>query len=162
LSHRAAHDLLAGGGLVPGQIPEREALVRLKTVLEDPGVLKIGHDLKSDILVLARHGIELAPFDDILLMSYVLDAGLGEHHLGELARRHLTHTALTLPESVGKGRTQVPFETVETVRACPYCAEIPDLALRLWRLFKARLTAERMNTPYETLERPLVPVLARM
>jgi DNA polymerase-1 len=95
-------------------------------------------------------------------MSYVLDAGLGEHGLAELAQRHLGHTALSLAEVVGKGRAQVPFETVEVVRACPYCAESPDLAARLWRLFKARLTAERMNTPYETLERPLVPVLAGM
>jgi DNA polymerase I len=162
IGHRASDDLLAGGGLMAGQIPEREALGRLKTVLEDSGVLKIGHDLKSDFLVLARHGIALAPFDDILLMSYALDAGLGEHGLEPLAARHLKHTALSLAEVIGKGRTLVPFATIETARACPYCAEIADLGLRLWRLFKARLTAERMNTPYETLERPLVPVLARM
>jgi DNA polymerase-1 len=162
LGHRASNDLLAGGGLVAGQIPEREALGRLKAVLEDPGVLKIGHDLKSDILVLARHGIELAPFDDILLMSYVLDAGLGEHGLDQLSARHLKHAPPSLAEIIGKGRTLVPFATIETARACPYCAEIADLSLRLWRLLKARLTAERINTPYETLERPLVPVLARM
>src|SRR4029078_10752049 len=79
-----------------------------------------------------------------------------------LAKRHLEHSALNLAEIIGKGRTLVPFEHIEISRACPYCAEQPDLTLRLWRLFKARLVAERMTTVYETLERPLVPVLARM
>src|SRR5215216_701045 len=162
LSHRAANDLLAGGGLAPGQIGEREALACLKPLLEAPGVLKVGHDLKSDLTVLARHDIILRPFDDVLLMSYVLDAGRGTHSLEELASRHFGHTALSLAEVVGKGRDKVPFETVEVVRACPYCAEVPDLCLRLWRLFKARLVAESISTVYATLERPLVPVLARM
>ena len=162
LSHRAAADLLAGGGLAPGQISEREALKRLKPPLESPGVLKVGHDLKPDLLVLARHDIALTSFDDVLLMSYVVDAGRGAHTLDELASRHFGHTALSLAEVIGKGRDKVPFETVEVVRACPYCAESPDIALRLWRLFKPRLVAEAMTTVYETLERPLVPVLARM
>ncbi len=162
LSHRAGTDLLAGSGLVAGQIPAREALARLKPLLEDRGVLKVGHDLKADLLVLARHDIALAAFDDVLLMSYVLDAGRGEHAVDELAKRHLGHTAINLAEVIGKGRTLVPFETVEIVRACPYCAEIPDLILRLWQVLKARLVAERLATVYETLERPLVPTLARM
>jgi DNA polymerase I len=162
LSHRAGTDLLTGGGLVAGQIPAREALARLKPLLEDRGVLKVGHDLKADLLVLARHDIALAAFDDVLLMSYVLDAGRGGHAVDELAKRHLGHTAINLAEVIGKGRTLVPFETVEIVRACPYCAEIPDLMLRLWQVLKARLVAERLATVYETLERPLVPTLARM
>jgi DNA polymerase-1 len=162
LSHRASDDLLAGGGLMPGQIPEREALRALKRLFEDRGVLKVGHDIKADVLVLARHDIVLAPFDDVMLLSYVLDAGLGSHDLAALAARHLNHTATGLADIVGKGRTLVPFAQIEIVRACPYCGEQPDLTLRLWRLFKARLVAERMTTVYETLERPLVPVLARM
>jgi DNA polymerase-1 len=104
----------------------------------------------------------LSPFDDILLMSYVLDAGLNAHDLVALAMRHLNHTAMSLADVIGKGRQQVPFEHIEIARACPYCAEVPDVAMRLWRLMKARLVADRMNTVYETLERPLVPVLARM
>jgi DNA polymerase-1 len=162
LSHRASDDLLAGGGLMPGQIPEREALRALKRLFEDPGVLKVGYDIKADMLTLARRDIALSPFDDVLLMSYVLDAGLGAHDLAALASQHLEHKAIGLADIVGKGRTLVPFEQIEIVRACPYCAEQPDLTLRLWRLFKARLVAERMVTVYETLERPLVPVLARM
>jgi DNA polymerase I len=162
LSHRASDDLLAGGGLLFGQISAHEALAHLKRLLEHAGVLKIGHDLKADVLLLARRDICLAPFDDVLLMSYVLDAGLNAHDLGALATRHLNHTPLSLAEVIGKGRQQVPFEHIEIARACPYCAEVPDISLRLWRLLKARLTAERMNTVYETLERPLLPVLARM
>ena len=162
LSHRAANDLLAGGGRAEGQIDERAALAKLKPLFENPGVLKVGHDLKPDALVLARHNIELAPFDDVLLMSYVLDAGRGAHTLADLAATHLTHTVVALADLIGKGRTLVPFETIEIVKACPYCAEAADVALRLWRLMKARLVAERMGTVYETLERPLVPVLARM
>jgi DNA polymerase-1 len=148
--------------LAPGQIDEHEALAILKPMLEDPGVLKIGHDLKGDALVLDRHDIALKPFDDVMLMSYVLDAGRGDHGLGELAQRHFGHAMLNLADIVGKGRMQVPFANVEITRACAYCAENVDLALRVWRLLKARLVAEHMVTPYQTLERPLLPVLARM
>jgi DNA polymerase-1 len=160
--HRASGDLLDGGGLMPGQVAEDEALRRLKPLLVDRSVLKVGHDLKPDMLVLARNGIALAPFDDVQLMSYVLDAGRGAHTLDELAARHLTHTVSSIAEIVGKGRAQVPFLTVELARACPYCGENPDLALRLWRLFKPRLIAEHMTSVYETLERPLPPVLTKM
>ncbi len=162
LSHRASDDLLAQGGLAPGQIPARHALAQLKLILEHPGVLKIGHDLKPDILVFERHGVSLEPFDDVLLLSYVLDAGQGAHSIEQLAQRHLHHAASNIADVIGKGRTLVPFETIEIARACRHCAENPDVSLRLWRLLKARLVAEGMTTVYETLERPLVPVLARM
>jgi DNA polymerase I len=162
LGHRDADDLLAEGGLAAGQIPAREALSRLKPLLEDPGVLKIGHDIKKDIVVLQRHGIALEAFDDVMLMSYVLGAGLGGHGIDELATRHLDHAPIAFADVIGKGRTQVPFERVEIVRASTYCAENADLVLRLWRLLRPRLVAERMGTVYATLERPLVPVLGRM
>ncbi len=161
LGHRAGGDLLTGaGGLLAGQLAEADALARLKPLLEDRGVLKIGHDIKAKLLVLARHGITLAPIDDVMLMSYVLDAGRTACTLPALAEHHLGHTPVNIVEIVGKGRTLVPFETVEIARALPYAAEGPDLTLRLWRLLKARLVAEGMITVYETLERPLVPVLA--
>ena len=162
LGHRASDDLLAGGGLVPGQIEMREALTRLKPLFENPGVLKIGHDLKPDITVLARHGIALAPFDDVLLMSYVLDAGRAPQDLASLAGQALNVTMASHADLVGKGRAQVPFAQVDIARAGPVCAENPDMSLRLWRFYKTRLVAERMNTVYETLERPLPPVLAGM
>lgn len=162
LGHRASNDLLAGGGRVPGQVAEREALARLKPLLEAPGVRKLGHDLKPDVLLLARHGIALAPFDDIMLMSYVIDAGRGSHALDDLASRHLGHISLGFADVIGKGRDKVAFETVAIERACPYCAEHVDLVLRLWRMLSARLIAERISTVYQTLERPLLPVLATM
>jgi DNA polymerase-1 len=162
LGHRSADDLLAGGGLSAGQLPAAEALLRLKPLLENSGVLKLGHNLKADAVVLARHGIALSSFDDVMLMSYVLDAGLGGHGIDELATRHLDHAPIAFHDVAGKGRTAVAFERVEIVRAATYCAENADLILRLWRLFQARLVAERMATVYATLERPLLPVLARM
>ena len=162
LGHRATDDLLAEGGLAPGQIPAAEALARLKPLLEDPSVLKIGHDIKKDTVLLARHGIRLAPVDDVMLMSYVLDAGLGAHDLAALAARHLDHKPMTYEDVCGKGRNQVSFDRIETVRAAAYCAERADIVVRLWQVLAPRLVAERMSTVYATLERPLIPVLARM
>ncbi|MGE3831186.1 MAG: DNA polymerase I [Parvibaculaceae bacterium] len=162
LGHRASNDLLSGGGLVAGQIDQRDALNRLRPLFENPGVLKIGHDLKPDITVLARHNITLRPFDDVMLMSYVLDAGRAGQDLPGLAAANLNATMTGLADLVGKGRAQVPFAQIEIARACPVCAENPDMSLRLWRFFKTRLVAEHMNTVYETLERPLPPVLASM
>jgi DNA polymerase-1 len=162
LGHRSNDDLLASGGLAAGQVPEHDAVALLKPMLEDASVLKVGHDLKHDALVLDRHGISLTPFDDVMLMSYVLDAGRSEHGLEELSRRHLGHTMLNMADIVGKGRTLAPFETVEVTRAYAICAEAADVILRVWRLLGARLVAERVATVYQTLERPLVPVLARM
>ncbi|MGE0524095.1 MAG: DNA polymerase I [Variibacter sp.] len=162
LGHRTGDDLLSGAGLAAGQIPADEALAKLRLLLEDRGVLKLGHDIKSKVLILARHGIALAPIEDVMLMSYVLDAGRNACTLPALSEQHLGHTPVNIIEIVGKGRTLVPFETVEIGRALPYAAECSDLTLRLWQLLKARLVAEAMTTVYETLERPLVPVLARM
>lgn len=162
LGHHGSSDLLAGSGRMAGQIEERDALLLLKPVLEHPGILKIGHDIKSDLTVLERHGITLRAFDDVLLMSYVLDAGRHGQDLPSLASQHLGHTMLGIAEIAGKGRMQVPFAQIEIARACPYCAENPDITLRLWRLLKSRLIAEGMNTVYETLERPLPQVLGEM
>ena len=162
LGHRAAADLLAGGGLAEGQVNAAAALERLKPVLEDPGVLKIGHDVKPDLQALARRDIALAPYDDVQLMSYVADAGRGGHDLAELAERHLGQSATTHATLTGKGRDRVAFEQLEIDRTAPACAEHADLTLRLWRLFRGRLVAERLDTVYETLERPLPAVLAAM
>jgi DNA polymerase I len=162
LGHRDANDLLAGGGLAAGQVPEKEALALLKPLLESPGILKVGHDLKHDTLVLDRRGIKLRAIDDVMLMSYVLDAGRSGHGLDELSRRHLGHAMLDKAELTGKGKAQAPFEAVDVERAGTFGAEIADVSLRLWRLLSARLVHERVVTVYQTLERPLVPVLARM
>jgi DNA polymerase-1 len=161
LQHRSDSDLF-GGGLVEGQIPLRDALAALKPVLEDPTILKIGQNLKYDWLVLKRYGIVLAPFDDTMLISYVLDAGKGSHGMDELSRRHLGHQPITFADVAGTGRAKVSFDHVALDRATAYAAEDADVTLRLWQVLKPRLAAERRTTVYETLERRLVDVLARM
>ncbi len=162
LAHRTDGDLLSGGGLVPGQIPIREALKALKPVLENESVLKIGQNLKYDTLVLARYGIEVAPFDDTMLLSYALDSGKRSHGMDTLSKEHLGHDTIKFEDVAGKGKTLVGFDLVEIDKATAYAAEDADVTLRLWRALKPRLVAESMATVYETLERPLVPVLMRM
>jgi DNA polymerase I len=162
LAHRMADDLLSGGGLVPGQINKKGALDRLKPLLENPSVLKIAQNFKFDFIVLARNGIQMSPFDDTMLMSYALDAGRGRHGMDDLSEQHLGHKPISFTEVAGKGKGSVCFDQIDLARATEYSAEDADVTLRLWQHLKARMTAESMNTVYETLERPLVPVLANM
>ena len=150
------------GGLAEGQVPEPEALALLKDLFEDPGVLKIGQGIKYDLTILAQRDIVVAPYDDTMLMSYALDSGLGAQGLDELSLRHLGHAPITYDEVTGTGRARVNFAQVAIDKATAYAAEDADLTLRLWRLFKARLVAERMTTVYETLERPMPAVLSAM
>ena len=164
LGHRSAgaNDLFGGNELLAGQIPVRDAIARLKPLLEDPAVLKIGQNIKYDWLVLKRHGIAVAPIDDTMLLSYVLDAGRGSHGMDELSKRHLGHETIPFAEVAGSGKTFIGFARVALDRATDYAAEDADVTLRLWRVLKPRLVAESMTTAYETLERPLAAVLARM
>ncbi|WP_298957790.1 DNA polymerase I [uncultured Methylobacterium sp.] len=147
---------------IADQLPWSAVRERLKPMLENPAVLKVGQNIKYDWLVLARHGIEVAPFDDTMLISYVLDAGKGSHGMDELARRHLGHQPITFADVAGTGRQKVTFDRVPLDRATAYAAEDADVTLRLWRVMKPRLVAERRATVYETLERPLLTILARM
>ena len=155
-------DLFGGGQLVPGQIPARDALKLLKPLLEDPGVLKIGQNIKYDWVVLKRHGIDVAPYDDTMLMSYVLDAGRNNHGMDELSERILGHKPIPFAEVAGSGKNFIGFARVPLDRATHYAAEDADVTLRLWEVLKARLISESMKTVYESLERPLVSVVARM
>ena len=153
---------LEGAAAAPKQIPLKKALAALKPLLEHPGVLKIGQNLKYDCLVLGRHGIEVAPFDDTMLLSYVLDGGRHGHGMDELASLHLGHDTIKFSEVAGIGRSKVTFDQVPLDKACAYAAEDADVTLRLHGVLKPRLVAERLTTVYETLERPLVPVLLAM
>ncbi len=155
-------DLLGGGGLVEGQIPLNDAIDILKPMLEAPSVLKIAQNLKYDWLVLKRYGIEVGPYDDTMLLSYTLDAGKGGNGMDELSERWLGHTPIPFKEVAGSGKSMITFDKVTIDRASAYAAEDADVTLRLWQVLKPRLAAERMATVYETLERPLVPVLAKM
>ena len=155
-------DLFGGGQLLPGQIPVRDALAALKSLLEDPGVLKVAQNLKYDWVILKRHGIDVLPSDDTMLMSYVLDAGRNNHGMDELSERILGHKPIPFGEVAGTGKGFIGFARVGIERATEYAAEDADVTLRIWQVFRARLIGERMKTVYETLERPLVPVLGRM
>ncbi|TVR08906.1 MAG: DNA polymerase I, partial [Salinarimonadaceae bacterium] len=162
LQHRGGTDLFDGSGLVEGQIPLERALAILKPLLEDAGALKIAHNAKYDWLVLSRYGIETAPIDDTMLISYVLDAGRGGHGMDDLSERHLGHVPIKFGDVAGTGKNAKTFDLVPIDEASAYAAEDADVTMRLWRVLKPRLVAEGKTTVYETLERPLIPVIARM
>ncbi|MGH6854790.1 MAG: DNA polymerase I [Aestuariivirga sp.] len=162
LAHRKEGSGLFGGEAVSGQIGLEDALARLKPLLEDFSILKIGHSFKSDIEVLARHGIDVAPIDDTMLISYVLESGEVGHGINELSERHLGHKPLALKDVAGSGKSAISFDRVPLERAAPYAAEKADVTLRLWKLLKPRLAEKAKLGVYETLERPLVRVLAQM
>jgi DNA polymerase I len=163
LRHRAGDglDLLGSADLLT-QIPLGDALAALKTLLEDASVLKIGQNLKYDMQIMRRCGCAIAPIDDTMLLSYVLDAGKGGHGMDELSERWLGHKPISFKEVAGSGRSRVTFDQVAVDRATAYAGEDADVTLRLWRALKPRLVAEGMSAVYETLERPLVPVLSHM
>ena len=154
------HDLISER---PVQLPADLVLARLKPLLEDPGILKIGHNLKFDWVVLERRGIRVAPYDDTLVMSFNLDAGgLNSHALDDLAAKHLDHQCLSFKELCGTGQKQITFDKVSIDRATEYSAEDADVALRLWTRFKARMPFERVQRVYEMVDRPMVEVVGRM
>jgi DNA polymerase-1 len=154
------HDLLSER---PEQIPAERALARLKPLLEDPAVLKVGHNFKFDWIVFDRRGIKVAPVDDSLVMSFNLDAGgLNSHSMDDLAKKHLDHQCIAYKDVCGSGQKQIKFDQVPLDRATEYAAEDADVTLRLWARFKTRLPHERVSRVYETVDRPLVPVVARM
>ena len=162
LGHRKGIDDLLGGGPVEGQVPAAAALALLKPLLEDESVLKVAQNLKYDWLVMMRHGIEIVGFDDTMLMSYVLDAGKGNHGMDALSERWLGHRPIAYKEVCGSGKSAITFDLVDLDKATAYAAEDADVTLRLWLALKPRLVAEGLVPVYERLERPLVPVLARM
>ncbi|MDD1519874.1 MULTISPECIES: DNA polymerase I [Bradyrhizobium] len=163
-----AHKQSGGGaglfdaGLAPDQVKHDDALQALRPVLESAGILKIGFDLKFTAVMLAQHGITLRNIDDALLISYVLDAGRGSHALEQLSERWFGHAMLKESELLGSGKGKITFDQVPIDKAAPLSAEGVDIALRVWRVLKPRLVSEHMSAVYETLERPLVSVLARM
>ncbi|MGR3755772.1 MAG: DNA polymerase I [Tranquillimonas sp.] len=164
LAHLAegSGDLFGGGGLAEGQMPMAQALEMLKPVLEDDAILKIGQNMKYDAKILARLGIEVAPIDDTMLMSYAMHGGLHGHGMDVLADRYLKHECIPIKQILGTGKAQITFDRAPIADAVRYAAEDADVTLRLWQAFKPGLHRSRVTTVYETLERPLVPVLGAM
>ncbi len=162
LAHKTGKGDLLGGGLAEDQIAIRDAFVLMKPLLEDPSVLKLTQNVKYDLVVLARHGIDLSPYDDTMLMSYVLDAGINSSHgMDALAERWLGHKPIHIKEVAASPR-DLTLENVEIGKATGYAAEDADMTFRLWQTLKPMIVARGLVSVYERLERPLVPVLARM
>jgi DNA polymerase I len=155
-------DLFGATALAEGQLDLTETIAALKPVLEDPAILKIGQNMKYDWKIFARLGVRIIPFDDTMLMSYAMHGGLHNHGMDELSDRYLGHTPIPIKSLLGSGKSQITFDKVTIDDAVKYAAEDADVTLRLWQVFKPRLHRARVTTVYETLERPLVPVLADM
>ena len=164
LRHRGSN---AGGlfdedALIEGQLPLDDVLKALKPVLEDDSILKIGQNMKYDAKILAAHDIAIAPIDDTMLMSYALHAGEHGHGMDTLSERYLSHEPIPIKTLLGSGKSAITFDRVPIDEAVKYAAEDADITLRLWHTFKPQLHRARVTTVYETLERPLSPVLAVM
>ena len=153
---------LADGGAKPDQIEEGEALGRLKAILENDAILKVGQNFKYDLAVFQRYGVRVAPYDDTMLISYVQAAGLHNHGMDELAERHLGHKCIAFKEVCGTGKSQKRFSEIDLKTATEYAAEDADITLRLWELLKPGVAGKGLATVYETLERPLPQVLTDM
>jgi len=154
-----------GGDLysdAPKQLPAEQVLGRLKLLFEDPAVLKIAHNLKYDWVMFVRAGIDVAPYDDTLVMSFDLDAGKSNHGLDELAQAHFEHECISFKSVCGVGAKQISFDKVPLDAATGYAAEDADICLRLWQRLKPRLTAEASTRVYEMVDRPLVTTVGRM
>ncbi|MFC2970421.1 DNA polymerase I [Acidimangrovimonas pyrenivorans] len=158
----AADDLFGSDELAEGQMALEEALAILKPVLEDDAILKIGQNMKYDAKIFARHDVAVAPIDDTMLLSYALNAGKHGHGMDVLSERYLDHKPIPIKSLLGSGKAAITFDRVAIGDAVKYAAEDADITLRLWQLFKPQLHRARVTTVYETLERPLVPVLAEM
>ncbi|WP_298915850.1 DNA polymerase I [uncultured Roseobacter sp.] len=164
LIHKAhqGDDLFGSDDLAEGQMAVEEALAMLKPVLEDPSILKIGQNMKYDLKIFARANITVAPIDDTMLMSYAMHGGLHGHGMDTLSERYLNHTPIPIKPLLGSGKSAITFDKVPMDDAVPYAAEDADITLRLWQQFKPSLHRAQVTRVYETLERPLVPVLAQM
>ena len=164
LTHKAGEGdgLFGSEELAEGQMPLSEALALLQPVFEDESILKIGQNMKYDAKIFARNDIAIAPIDDTMLLSYALHAGLHNHGMDALSERYLGHSPISIKELIGTGKSAITFDKVAIDTATKYAAEDADITLRLWKLFKPMLHSKQVTTVYETLERPMVPVLAKM
>lgn len=162
LGHVGQERDLLNPGITPQQIPLPDALGLLKPLLENPAVLKIGQNIKYDALVLKKYGLELTPIDDTMVLSYILEGAKHGHGMDELAKLYLDYTTIKYQDVVGAGRGQVTFDKVPLEKALNYAAEDADITFQLYNLLKPRLLSDQQCTVYETMERPLIPVLVEM
>ncbi|MBU0799746.1 MAG: DNA polymerase I, partial [Alphaproteobacteria bacterium] len=162
LAHIQHTDLLGDTSTHVKQLPMATVTALLKPLLEDPTVLKIGHNVKYDWQILAAHNIRMTPCDDTMLMSYILDGSAHGHGMDELAELFCGHTTIKYGDVAGTGKKRVTFDYVPVEQATNYAAEDAEITRRLYHILKPRLVAEKMATVYEDIERPLIPVIAEM
>ncbi len=164
LTHKdgAADDLFGSSKLADGQCDLGAVLALLKPMLEDRSILKIGQNMKYDAKIFANYDIAIHPIDDTMLMSYALHGGLHGHGMDALSERYLNHEPISIKSLLGTGKSATTFDRVPVDEATKYAAEDADITLRLWQLFKPQLHVSNVTRVYETLERPLIPVLAHM
>ena len=158
----ATDDLFGSDQLAEGQMGLNEALGILRPMLQDDSILKIGQNMKYDAKIFARYGVDVAPIDDTMLMSYAMHGGLHNHGMDALSERYLGHSPIPIKPLLGTGKSAITFDRVPIDKATAYAAEDADITLRLWEQFKPKLHRQKVTRVYEGLERPLVPVLARM
>lgn len=161
VGHTSEGDLLGGGEEIK-QAKLKDVLAALQPVLEDPSVLKIGQNMKYDWQMFAKHGVFIAPCDDTMLLSYTVDGTSHSNGMDDLSEQFLGHKPIAYEDVAGKGKSQVTFDRVPMDKALNYAAEDADVTRRLHHVFKPRLAREQMVSVYETIERPLIPVIARM
>ncbi len=165
LAHVQETDLFGGvsnGDDATPQMDKGEAIALLKPILEDKSVLKIGHNMKYDWQILAKEGVHISPCDDTMLISYVLDGASHSHSMDNLSEKYCEHMPIKFEEIAGKGKAQITFDKVAISDALIYAAEDAEITLRLHKILKPRLVAEKMTSIYETIERPLIPIIAQM
>ncbi|AGF73900.1 DNA polymerase I [Bartonella australis AUST/NH1] len=162
LEHVEGRDDLLGDGRIAAQIETQKALALLKPILENQAVLKIGQNIKYDWLMMKQHGIVMRPFDDTMLLSYVLDAGTLTHGMDVLSQHWLGHTPISYKDLTHNGKKITSFAQVDLKQATLYAAEDADVTLRLWEVLKPQLVAQGLTKIYERLDRPLIEVLAKM
>ncbi len=162
LGHKSNHGELFSQKSNGQQIPLKQALECLRPLLNDPAVMKIGHNIKQDILTLAQYDVDITPIDDIMVLSYVIYGASHRHDLRELAKVHLDVDTIDYKQVVGTGKTAKVFAQVELEQAYTYAAEYADITLQVYNILKQQLVNKSMVTVYETMDRPLIPVLAQM
>ena len=142
---------------------KKEAVIKkLKPLLEDKSIKKIGQNIKFDFIILFKHGINMNSMEDTMLMSYVLDAGKNRHNMDTLSEIHLQHKTISFKEIVGTGKKEINFSDVELDKAMEYAAEDADITYRLYKIFRKNLKLEKLTNIYEIFEKPLIKILAFM
>ena len=137
-------------------------LKKLKPILEDASIKKIGQNIKYDFIIFKNHDIELSPVDDTMLLSYALDAGNNRHNMDTLSELHLGHKTISYKEIVGTGKKQLNFSEVDLKSATAYAAEDADITLRLYKILFERVSEEKLNKIYDVFEKPMIKILAKL